>query len=212
MTSTRVVTVSATYGAGGTVIAPAVAERLGIPFADRLIPLQGATGPSGEAVNAAELAGEPRSAFSEALASLAASWITPVPSDVGELPDQVRTQVESSIQDLVGRGGAVILGRAAAVVLADDPRAFHVRLDGPVDRRAARGAEYERCDLATARRHLDASDAARVRYVKRLYRRDPSEPTLYHLTLDATVFSVATCTDLVVTAAEAFWEHRAASA
>jgi cytidylate kinase len=186
MATTRVVTVSATYGAGGTVIAPAVAERLELPFADRLIPLQGATGPSGEAVNADELAGEPRSAFAEALASLAGGWVIPMPTDAGELPDHVRTQVESSIQDLVDRGGAVILGRAAAVVLRGQVGAFHVRLDGPVDRRAARGAEYEHCDLATARRHLDASDAARERYVKRLYRRDPADPTLYHLTLDAT--------------------------
>src|SRR5262245_42205026 len=35
--SARVVTVSATYGAGGSVIAPRLAERLGMPFFDRLI-------------------------------------------------------------------------------------------------------------------------------------------------------------------------------
>ncbi|HEY0540394.1 MAG TPA: cytidylate kinase family protein, partial [Actinoallomurus sp.] len=33
-----VVTVSATFGAGGSVIGPAVAERLGKPFVDRAIP------------------------------------------------------------------------------------------------------------------------------------------------------------------------------
>ena len=33
----RVVTVSATYGAGGALVAPLLAERLGVPFADRLI-------------------------------------------------------------------------------------------------------------------------------------------------------------------------------
>ena len=35
--STRVLTVSATYGAGGSVIAPRIAELLGVPFFDRLI-------------------------------------------------------------------------------------------------------------------------------------------------------------------------------
>src|SRR5262245_50785951 len=33
----KVVTVSATYGAGASVIAPKVAERLGLPFFERLI-------------------------------------------------------------------------------------------------------------------------------------------------------------------------------
>lgn len=211
MSTARVVTVSATYGAGGTVIAPAVAERLDLPFADRLIPLQGTSAPSGEAVTPDELAGEPRSAFAAALSTLALNWVTPVPTDVGALHDELRTQVEASIRDLVAGGGAVILGRAAAVVLAGDPRAFHVRLDGPVERRTARGAAHEGCDLDTARRHLDASDAARVRYVKRLYRRDPADPSLYHLTLDTTVLTVAACADLVVAGAEAFWTHQAAS-
>ena len=34
----RVVTVSATYGSGGSLVAPALASHLGLPFADRLIP------------------------------------------------------------------------------------------------------------------------------------------------------------------------------
>jgi shikimate kinase len=36
--ATRIVTLSAPFGAGGSVIGPAVAERLGIPFVDRAIP------------------------------------------------------------------------------------------------------------------------------------------------------------------------------
>jgi hypothetical protein len=32
------VTIAATYGSGGSVIGPAVAERLGLPFVDRAIP------------------------------------------------------------------------------------------------------------------------------------------------------------------------------
>jgi shikimate kinase len=34
----HVVTLSAGYGAGGSVIGPAVAERLGVPFLDRALP------------------------------------------------------------------------------------------------------------------------------------------------------------------------------
>ena len=35
----HVVTISATYGAGGALVGPAVAERLGVPFVDRAIPV-----------------------------------------------------------------------------------------------------------------------------------------------------------------------------
>jgi hypothetical protein len=35
----RVVTISATYGAGGGLVGPAVADRLGVPFVDRAIPV-----------------------------------------------------------------------------------------------------------------------------------------------------------------------------
>ena len=34
------VALSAAYGAGGTVVGPELAERLGVPFVDRAIPLQ----------------------------------------------------------------------------------------------------------------------------------------------------------------------------
>jgi cytidylate kinase len=205
MVTTRVVTISATYGAGGTVIAPAVAQRLGLPFADRLIPVQGSARASGEAVDSAELASEPRSALSRSLAAWGGGWVIPMPVDVGDLPEQVREQVETSIQTLVDTGGAVILGRAGAVVLAGRPHSFHVRLDGPEERRVQHGATWEKVDLTTAQRHLEASDAARSRYVRRLYRRDPADASLYHLVLDSTVLPVDACVDLIATAADAFW-------
>jgi hypothetical protein len=36
---TRLIALSAAYGAGGSIIGPALAERLGVPFLDRAIPL-----------------------------------------------------------------------------------------------------------------------------------------------------------------------------
>jgi shikimate kinase len=38
------VTLSATYGAGGSEVGPALARRLGVPFVDRLIPSEVASG------------------------------------------------------------------------------------------------------------------------------------------------------------------------
>ena len=46
----RLVTVSATYGAGGAVVAPALAERLGVPFVQRATNSAGGVGAGGPCV------------------------------------------------------------------------------------------------------------------------------------------------------------------
>ena len=46
----RLVTVSATYGAGGAVVAPTLAERLGVPFVQRATNSAGGVGAAGPCV------------------------------------------------------------------------------------------------------------------------------------------------------------------
>ena len=199
----RIVTISATYGTGGSVIGPQLAQRLGVPFADRLIPARDAPAPAvgTEQVTDAERLQISRSRFLARLALLTGGLGLPVPHPE-DMTDPVRQRVEQSIHDLVEAGGAVILGRAAAVVLAGHRRAFHVRLDGPDERRAARAMTIEGIDAATARARLLETDRARARYVDRLYGHDPADQRLYHLVMDSTMFATAA-------AAEAFWQQGA---
>ncbi len=200
------VTVSATYGAGGSVVAPLLAERLGLPFADRLLAGPGGSqGPGVAPATERDRDPAPRSALLESLGLVVAEWGVPAQVSSDDRPGRVQAEVEASLRDLLEVGGAVVLGRAAAVPLAGHPRVFHVRLDGPVERRAERGARWDGVDLATARQHLRETDAARARYVKRLYRRDPGDPTLYHLVLDSTVLAPDPLVEVVAGAAEAFW-------
>lgn len=204
----RVVTVSATYGAGGTVVAPLLAERLGLPFADRLIhPHSIAPVHSAEGVTEEELDEEPMSIVLGSLALLSPTYNLPAPMVPEDLPDRTREGVEASIQALLDGGGAVILGRAAAAALGHRPGAFHVRLDGPKERRARRGAAWEGIDLDAAAERLSATDAVRTRYTRRLYHHDPNDPSLYHLVIDATVLSADACVDVVARAAEGFWAY-----
>lgn len=203
----RMVTVSSTYGAGGAAIAPLLADRLGLPFADRLIHSHGALPHSEEGVTEAEVDEEPGSPLLRSLALLSPAWSFPTPVDPGHLPERMRETVEDSIRALVEAGGAVILGRAAAVVIGRRPWAYHVRLDGPKDRRARRGAAWEGVDLETARARLAATDATRARYTRRLYGRDSDDPALYHLLLDTTVLTVEACVELLADAAREFWAY-----
>jgi len=206
----RVVTVSASYGASGSLIAPAVAARLGLPFYDRLIPARdavaavGAEGDAGERMTDEERLAARRTSFLDRLAHLTGGLGLPVPAgeDIG---DHVREIVERSIRDIAAGSGGVILGRGAMIVLAGQPGAFHLRLDGPGERRCARAMAFEAIDEATARHRLVETDRARARYFTRLYGRDAHDPALYHLVVDSTVLPVEACVRLVVDAATAFW-------
>jgi len=202
----RFITVSATYGAGGSVVAPLLARRVGLPFADRLIAARNAPAArSEEGVTQGELDEEPRRRFFTRLAHLNAGLNLPAPRDPDDLRDHVRDRVAASIKALAAEGGAVILGRASQIVLAHHPRTFRVRLDGPPERRAVRGAMWEGIDLETAHARMKETDEARARYTRRLYQRDPADPSLYHLVVDATVLDLETGVEMLAASAESFW-------
>ncbi|MBV8303151.1 MAG: cytidylate kinase-like family protein [Acidimicrobiia bacterium] len=213
----RVVTISAGYGAGGAAVGPMLAERLGLPFADRLIEPGGLgrpggvpSGPvAGEGVTDAELDEEPRSALVRSMALLSPTWNLPTaPEEPEDVPERMRELVEDSLRALVEGGGAVILGRGAAACIGRKrPWAFHVRLDGPVARRARRGALWEGIDTEAAMTRLEETDTARARYTQRLFGRDPADPSLYHLVLDSTVLTIEACVDVLAVAAEDYWAY-----
>jgi cytidylate kinase len=204
----RLVTVSATYGAGGSVVAPRLADRLGLEFADRLIPAtdEPSPGPGTERITDDERRQKSRNRFLTRLALVTGGLGLPVPPPE-DLADPVRERVQESIEALTRGPGAVILGRAAAVVLAGHTAAFHVRLDGPVERRVGRAMNIEGADETTARSRLEETDRARAQYVERLYGRDASDAALYHLILDSTVLSADASVELVAAAALAFWDY-----
>jgi hypothetical protein len=203
----RAVTLSATFGAGGTMIGPALAERLGLPFADRLIPNRDRhPAQSREGLTEAEREEEPPSPLLEGLTLLGGGMSLPIPAEAPLIPEQFKSQVEDSLQQLLDGGGAVILGRAGAAALRGRPGVYHVRLDGPVEARARRGAQLD--DVSSvehAKQLLHSTDDVRNKYVKRLYHCDPADPKLYHLVLDSTALPIEVCVDLIATAAEAFW-------
>jgi cytidylate kinase len=62
---------------------------------------------------------------------------------------------------------------------------------------------YEGTDRDAAAKLLDQTDRAWESYVRYFYKTDPRDPRLYHLVIDTTVIPLATCTDLIVTAARA---------
>ncbi len=209
---TKVVTISATYGAGGSVVAPQLAERLHLPFYDRLTHGPESRSPEKiqERLTEEERNASPPGRLVASLSHLSGALGIPVP-DAGDLDPntELRRSVAESLWRVTEAGGGVVLGRGAAAVLGPHPRAFHVRLDGPVERRIEQGGRLEAIDLDTARAHQQDTDKARVRFVQRLFERDAADPRLYHLSVDSTALALTDVVDLVANAAGAFWERGA---
>ncbi|MBO3744524.1 cytidylate kinase-like family protein [Streptosporangiaceae bacterium NEAU-GS5] len=205
----RVVTISATYGTAGSVIGPAVAERLGVPFVDRAIP---ATVAQDLGVSLEEaLAHDDRAESGLTrllmgmmrLPTVSLGGVEVYPQPFPRTPEEFAVQTEQVIKEVARLHGGVILGRAGAVVLADHPGALHVRLDGPLRRRVLQTVAFSGVDEREVRRIVWDNDRARTAYVRHFYRTDPADPDLYHLILDSTVIPVPACVEVIVTAADA---------
>ena len=199
-----VVTISASYGSGGAEVAPAVAERLGLPFHDRAIPAQVA-GRLGVPIAEAEANDE---TVVRGLWRLVASLGT-MPDPVGgvmptgTVPDEraYRQQTERILAEIADGAGGVVLGRAAAMVLGNRPDVLNVRLDGPKERRLSAVVARSGRPREDVRRELEANDRSREAYVRHFYRCDPVDARLYHVVVDGTSMPLETVIDIVVTAA-----------
>jgi len=200
------ITVSASYGAGGSVVAPALAGRLGLPFLQRVTTSEGPLaqpGPCDEQLTEEEVKATPVHRLLAHFTQAMPAGPTQSPPSTHHQDEDLRGHGEAGIHRLLAAAdGGVILGRAAAVVLGKD-RGFHVRLDGPAGRRAAQGAAVEGISQDQARQRLRAADKARTAYVRRLYRCDPADASPYHLVIDSTAIPLDTVTEIILTAARA---------
>jgi hypothetical protein len=196
------VTISASYGAGGSQIGPAVAERLGVEFLDRAIPTRVADRlqvPLDDALAHDESLGDAIGRLVSTFALL--PELAGAMAQAGYLAgEDYRRETERLIKEH-SRGGAVILGRAGAVILGDHPDALHVRLDGPPDKRVAQAMQLEGLGRDDAERLRKDGDRAREAYVRHFYNRDAKDPSLYHLVIDSTAIPLEAVVEVIVAAA-----------
>jgi Cytidylate kinase-like family len=196
------VTISASFGAGGSRVAPAVAERLGVEVLDRAIPARVAERlavPLDDALAHDE-------ALGDAIGRLASSFAL-LPELAGALVqagvlagEDYRRETERIIVEHAA-SGEVVLGRAGALVLRDHPDALHVRLDGPPERRIAQAMGLGGLEKADAERMRRESDRAREAYVRHFYGADARDPALYHLVIDSTAIPLEIVAELIAIAA-----------
>jgi cytidylate kinase len=194
------VALSASYGAAGSRIGPALAERLGVPFLDRAIPLAVAERlhvPVDEAV-----AHEDRASLLERVLRgfIAGDNVAPTAMPATD-SDAFHEATVSALRTQAATGEGVILGRGGALLLREDPRVLRARLDGPAERRVRLAMELEDLDEQTARRALRTTDQAHEAYARRFYDARLDDPSLYHVVLDPTALGLDAAVEMLVTAA-----------
>jgi len=142
------VTISAGYGAGGSLVAPMVAERLGLRLIDRAI---SSTVAMQLQVSVAEAhQGESHRSVAErffgVLTPLTGMTAPPLEPGLTEDAATFREHTERLMREALA-DGAVILGRAGAAAFATEPDVLRVRLFGPPEARIAQAAAVEAVPL-----------------------------------------------------------------
>lgn len=201
------IAMSAAYGAGGSVIGPALADRLGVRFVDRAIPMAVASRLQVPYDDAAAHDEHVSTGWLERVMSGFVGGDTgvpaPLPADTFSSEDFRRATEEVLLQQ-ARTGEGVILGRGSVMVLRSDPRALRVRLDGPAQERVRQAMRLDRSlDGESAERARAQFDRAHAAYFRQFYDVDVRDCALYHLVLDSTAIEFDVCVELIARAAEA---------
>ncbi|MCC6235019.1 MAG: cytidylate kinase-like family protein [Verrucomicrobiales bacterium] len=95
------------------------------------------------------------------------------------------SQVSQTILGLAEMGHCILIGRAANVILARSPGAFHVRIISPFERRVERVMRDLDLAQGAAMEFINHEDAARARYVRTHFEADVANPMAYDLVVNS---------------------------
>ncbi len=182
------ITVSRRFGAGGSEIAGRVAEALGWRVVDDAFIDQVAerAGLAPEEVARHE---ERTPSFLDRLSRATALafpelFATPVTSVEDFEEEKLVKITRNLVAELASEGCIVLVGRAAAAVLADRPDALHVLLVAPREDRIRFTMERLNLDREAAEQTVDDFDRNRERYHREYYGWEWLDASNYDLTLN----------------------------
>jgi cytidylate kinase len=190
-----VVTLFESYGSGAGYIGPRVAQSLGVPFHAQAF--------SSEELENAESDRESEGVLARVFAAMGGSYaglegpaVAMAQRDDYDLVMANTRQVQEE-----ARQGGVIMGRNAALILANRPAALHVLLDGPLAQRIERAARESGISPDRAAKRQKREDQIRADMSLRLYGWDPRDPERYDLVVNTGTMDLDTCVEIIVQAA-----------
>ncbi len=200
-----VITISRTYGSGGSEVAAIVAKALGWSLLDNAVvdavAVRLGVTPSEVAAREERVASlVERLVDTMALGSQ--EWLTPLsgskrPPTEEQLVDVTRHIVEEAL----ARGPAVVVGRGAQSMLAARSDALHVFCYAP--RRALIARSMSRDGLAeeAATKRVDDTNAQREQWVRKHFNRSWEEHSNYHLSVNTEWLGIHGAAEMILSAA-----------
>lgn len=107
------------------------------------------------------------------------------------------------VEELGRQSRVVLVGRAAAAVLARERDAIHVWLVASVEYRTREAMRRFGMSESEARAAITERDTSRARYHRELYHRVWADPVNYHFVLNTEVLGVVGAADMIVARARA---------
>ncbi|MCS7207177.1 MAG: cytidylate kinase-like family protein [Dehalococcoidia bacterium] len=225
-----VITINGEYGSGAPEVGVEVARTLGMDYVDRLVlaeasrrirvPVAALAQREERSPTLGERAARllqrvlERSALAGGDpyfgASMDALLLQPYPEGTHEPAQEMDDRrfveaISQAIRTLAQSDNIVVVGRASNLVLQDHPRALHIGLVAPYERRLAVIMEREHLDRPRAERHIAQVERARDVYYRRFFKTDPSTPHQYHLVLNTGLLTFHQAADFIVHLARLYW-------
>lgn len=211
-----VITISRQFGAGGSRVGHALAERFGAEYLDREIVRAVAqrlqlrerdvTGYDEREPGLLDrfgwilAAGHAAPAFPEALAT--------VPEPAVDV-DRLTALTQQVIREAAARGNAVVVGRGGCFILRERPGTLHVQCIADFEarlrylrERVEEAPPEARPDEASLRRLCQEVDQARGRYLHHVYGVDWRDPRHYTLVVDTGRLGIEGASEVIARAAE----------
>jgi cytidylate kinase len=202
-----IITISRQYRAGATAVSARIAEQLGWDVVDDAFTAAIAerSGLSPDDVRSLE---ESVPSFMERFAQSSAlsfpEFLVSTPSAIEE-PEAVKLAHVSRdfIEELGRRDRIVMVGRAAAAVLASERDAIHVRLVASYEYRVKIAISELGLSQEEAQSTVDERDTNRELYHKEMFGRDWNDPVNYHMVLNTELLGADGAADLIIARARA---------
>lgn len=181
------ITISREYGAGGSSVAHAIAERLGWRLVDNQLVEEIARRAGMTTAEAQERVERGPTFVERLIRALAASnpeLLTPASVEPPDAADAQLKQITEQVVSEAASNHAVLVGRAASAVIGRRDDAVHIKLVGSPEYRRQVIAERLGVTPEEAARKIRDVDAHRAEYHRRWYARDWTDPHNYHLVIN----------------------------
>jgi cytidylate kinase len=202
-----VVTISRLYGSGGSEVAARAASSLGWSLLDNSV-VDSVAARLGvtrdEVASREERVPSLVERLVETMALGSQDWVTTIGDGKRSPTDAELIEVTRHIVDeAIGRGPLVIVGRGAQCMLAERSDALHVFCHAPRSALIARSMTRDRLNEADASKLVDDTNAHREQWVKRHWNRAWRDQASYHLSVNTDWLGISGAADVIVAATRA---------